>query len=660
MITKRLSLLLVYVSAALLLAIFITGQLFMNTHEQQAKLAQRADNATHQLMQTLPKFIAYYDTDSIKLIVNAMLSPELTSITLTDQITSEAASWSYDKMSADDVSSERILTDKMPTSSYWFSSLTQVAPVERVIELKNDDAVVASLALTLSAAKANQNVATRIASLLASASLLTLGLLCVFTLISEKHRRALRKATSTIRQLAVQDFSSQESSSQRSGLALLDSAIDSLAQQVQRLIQSLNNELKTLHNSMMYDAVSGLPNRQYFSHQLNSWMGEGHDAQSAVFIANMAWMDTIYRRYGYAARDETWRLLSNSLQSALGNQTNICIARISETEVALLLPEYSEEQSRHCLHTLISTLNNEVTMAGFDANEGFHIGVVHGHAVPSSQLMSLADNAMQRAIQINDVFVFNRGSEEQVIDRETWRSLLTDTLREKAIRLQWQPVNRLDSANSKPFHYEVFTQALIEHQWQSAGRIMPYIQLFSKGIEFDKIVIESLVGMHKLQSLETPIALNLTDESLSSEAFTNWLVQTLNTALPREKIFFEISEASARNNLKACISFSDKVRDAGAFVGVDHFGRFLQEVEYLAKLKPSYVKLDQAFSQEQNNQNRLFTETLANIADSLNITVIATGVKDEENKTRLNREFIDAYQGFIHPPVMIILKEQAV
>ncbi|WP_407332269.1 EAL domain-containing protein [Enterovibrio sp. 27052020O] len=653
MITKRLSLLLVYVSAALLLALFIAGQLLMNTHEQQAKLAQRADDATHQLVQTLPKFIAYYDTDSIKLIVKAMLSPELTSITLTDQITSEAATWSYNSLSVNARS-----VDEVSTPPYWFSSLTQVAPVEQVVELKNNDAVVASLVLTLSANQANQDVAEHVSSLIASASLLTLGLLFVFTLISEKHRRAIHKATSTIHQLAVQDFSSQESSSQRSGLTLLDSAIDSLAQQVQRLIQSLNNELQTLHNSMMFDAVSGLPNRQYFSHQLNSWMGEGHESQGAVFIANMAWMDTIYRRYGFAARDETWRLLSNSLQSELGSQTNICIARISETEVALLLPEYSEEQSRHCLHTLISTLNNEVTMAGFDANEGFHIGVVHGHDVESSQLMSLADNAMQRAIQINDVFVFNRGSEEQVIDRETWRLLLTDTLREKAIRLQWQPVNTLDSVNSEPLHYEVFTQALIENQWQSAGRIMPYVQLFAKGIELDKIVIESLIDLHKSQPLETHIALNLTDESLSSDVFTQWLMQKLTTALPSEKIFFEISEASARNNLKACITFSEKVRHVGAFVGVDHFGRYLQGVEYLAKLKPSYVKLDQALSQEQNSQNRLFTETLANIADSLDITVIATGVKDEESKIKLNRAFIDAYQGFIHPPSLIPSREQ--
>ncbi|MDD1794092.1 GGDEF domain-containing protein [Enterovibrio sp. ZSDZ42] len=643
MITKRYSLLLVYFSAMLLLAVFLTGQLFMSTHEQQARLIQRADVATDQLVQTLPKFITYYDTDSIKLIANSILSQEITAISLTDQITSESITWTH---------------KTTPNNLGWFFSLSQVTPVERTVELEDDGAVIASLSLTLSPNIANQDVASHLSGLISSASLLTLALLFIFTILDEKRRQAIKKATSTIHQLAVQDFSSLESS-KRSGLPLLDQAIDGLAQQVQRLIKSLNNELKTLHNSMMYDAVSSLPNRQFFIHQLNSWMGEDNDSQGAVLITKMEWLDTIYRHYGFAARDETWRLLSSSLQSALGSQSNICIARISETEVALLLPEYSEEQSRHCLHILISTLNNEVAMAGFEANEGFSIGVVHGHGVPGSQLLSLADNALQRAIQVNEVFVFNRGADEQVIDRETWRALLTDTLQKKTIRFQWQAVNNLDSSISKPLHYELFTQALIENQWHSAGRIMPYVQLFKKGVEFDRVVIESLIALHKNLPIETRIALNLTDESLSNKAFCDWLVQKIHTELPSKNLYFEISEASARNNLDACITFSEKIRKTGAFVGVDHFGRYLQGVEYLAKLKPSYVKLDQALSQEQNSQNRLFTETLANIADSLDITVIATGVKDEESKSQLDTLFIDAYQGFIHPPVVVMAQEKA-
>ncbi len=511
------------------------------------------------------------------------------------------------------------------------------------------------MSLTLSASQARAHVADQLLYLFLPLGSAIAGLVILFTILVARKQSAIAKATATVKKLAQQDFASLQSAPQ-SGLPALDVALDTLTLNIQRMIQSLHKELKTLNNSMMFDAVSTLPNREYFTHQLNSWMSESEDTPGAIFIAQMEWLDTIYRRYGYIARDETWRLLANSLRTAFSDNKNICIARISGSEIAILLPSQSEEQSRNCLHNFISTLNNEVSMAGFEPNHGFHIGAVHGQEMPGSQLLSLADNALQRAIKQGEVFVFNRGSEEQVIDRETWRELLSHVIKEKTIRLQTQPVMAWD--HKEPLHAEVFTQALIDNKWQTAGRLMPYIQLFEKGSAFDRMVIDCLAEQHAREPISQALALNLTDDSLCSPSFARWLEQILKNVLPPEKLFFEISEASARNNLSVCITFSETVRKFGASVGVDHFGRHLQGVEYLSAIKPAYVKLDQAFSKEQNGQNRLFTEMLANIAESLDITVIATGIKDDESKQLLNREFIDAYQGFIHPPTLMVRDEK--
>ncbi|CZF78965.1 EAL domain-containing protein [Grimontia marina] len=643
MFTRRSPLVGVYLSAILLALLSLLAMLSNGISQQQQQLTRHADTVETQLTQVLPTLVAYYDTDAIARITNATLSSELTQITLTDQVTAEQGIWSR--------------KDAVAQTDYWFQQLGSVQPIERVIPLHHDGSEVATLTLSFSPDLANQQIYRDFNQLALTLGATIVSLLTVFTLAFNRNKRAIAHVTKTLNSLAEKDFTSSQAK-QRSGVKSLDVALDNLSSHIQRMIQSLHKELKTLNNSMMYDTASGLPNRQYFIHQLNSWMSDDEGVPGAVVIANMSWLDTIYRRYGYAARDETWRLLSTSLQSAFSALPNICVARISETEIALILPECSEEQSRNGLHTLISTLNNEVTMAGFETNEGFYVGVVHGHGLPGTQLMSLADNALQRAIKHHEVFVFNRGSEEQVIDRETWRSLLDNALKKKAVRLLSQPVYRLFGDTTDPLHSEVFTQANIEGTWQSGGRLMPYIQLFEKGVEFDRVVVEQLLNLHKIKPITQPLALNLTDDSLENRQFISWLQNLLKSELPAENICFEISEASARNNLTACISFSEAVRQTGATIGIDHFGRYLQEVEYLSVLKPGYVKLDQALSQNQNAQNRVFTETLANIADSQNITVIATGVKDDESKARINADFIDAYQGFIHPPVPITPSEQ--
>ncbi|WP_325893777.1 EAL domain-containing protein [Grimontia sp. NTOU-MAR1] len=642
MFKNRLSLLSIYLTSVLVVALSSFAYLSNSISQQQLALENRASHLETKLQGILPKFIAYYDTESVGKIAGAVLSAEVRQITITDQVTSEQGTWSTPSEEAN------------PT---WFNNILSVKPIELTSPLIHEGRNIASLNLRFAPDLANKAVAKDLFAFITLFSISAGVLLALFTFTLSRNQKAVQKAASALDRLSEQDFSVNQLN-QMSGIKRLDNSINNLSSHIQRMIQSLHKELKTLNNGMMYDAASGLPNRQFFIHQLNSWMGDDEGVPGAVVIANMSWLDTIYRRYGYAARDETWRLLSTSLQSAFSAQPNICVARISETEIALILPECSEEQSRNGLHTLISTLNNEVTMAGFETNEGFHVGVVHGHGLPGTQLLSLADNALQRAIRHHEVFVFNRGSEEQVIDRETWRSLLDNALKKKAVRLLSQPVYCLFGDTTEPLHSEVFTQANIEGTWQSGGRLIPYIQLFEKGVEFDRVVVEQLVNLHEIKPITQPLALNLTDDSLENRQFISWLQNLLKSELPAENICFEISEASARNNLTACISFSEAVRQTGATIGIDHFGRYLQEVEYLSVLKPGYVKLDQALSQNQNAQNRVFTETLANIADSQNITVIATGVKDDESKAKINADFIGAYQGFIHPPVPITPSEQ--
>lgn len=642
MFEKRLPYVCIYAFALLLILLSVLTQITVSVNEQQRQLSLRADAAQAQLTQVLPAFVAYYDTDSIRRIVEASLSAEINTIAITDLVTAEQAKWSTPETSVD---------------TYWFEAVMGIQPVKRTFPLAHAGTDVASLTLIFSPHAANQIVAREVNQFSLILGVAVVILLSAFTVMFTHSKKAIKRVTRALDRLSEQDFTSPQAK-QRSGVKPLDMALDNLADNIQRMIQSLHKELKALNNSLMYDSVSGLPNRQYFTHQLGSWMTEDEDVPGAVFIANMSWLDTIYRRYGYVARDHTWQLLAGSLQSAFREHPNACIARLSDTEIALILPQSSEDQCHQGLHTLISTLNNEVTMAGFNSNEGFHIGVVHGHGLPGSQLLSLADNALQRAIRQHDVFVFNRASEEQVIGRENWRSLLNDALKNKAIRLLAQPVYPLSGNKGVVLHREIFTQANIEGSWQSGGRLMPYIQLFKKGIEFDRVVIEHLVGLHKASPITETFALNLTNDSLENREFLSWLQTLLTTILPADKICFEISEASARNNLNACIAFTDAMREAGAAIGIDHFGRYLQEVEYLTALKPDYVKLDQAFSQDRNAQSRLFIDMLASIAESQNITVIATGVKDEESKTDINIDVIDAYQGFIHPPCVLPQHEQ--
>ncbi len=73
-------------------------------------------------------------------------------------------------------------------------------------------------------------------------------------------------------------------------------------------------------------------------------------------------------------------------------------------------------------------------------------------------------------------------------------------------------------------------------------------------------------------------------------------------------------------------------------------------MDYLQKLQPNYIKLDQSFAYyEKTNQNKELCRALLNVAKGLNIDVIITGIEDEEQLAHFNLLKADGYQGYISP-----------
>ncbi|MCF1428178.1 MAG: EAL domain-containing protein, partial [Shewanella sp.] len=84
---------------------------------------------------------------------------------------------------------------------------------------------------------------------------------------------------------------------------------------------------------------------------------------------------------------------------------------------------------------------------------------------------------------------------------------------------------------------------------------------------------------------------------------------------------------------------------------IDHFGRQFGSMNYLQTLRPSYVKLDQAFAQyDENQHNSPLCRALINIAKGLGIQVIITGIQEEAQLKNFSGLDIQGFQGFIKPP----------
>ncbi|WP_392339900.1 EAL domain-containing protein [Moritella marina] len=425
-------------------------------------------------------------------------------------------------------------------------------------------------------------------------------------------------------------------------------AINSMSGQLKQVFNTLDNEVDSLRRDNLIDGVSNLPNRQYLTGQITSWLTE--PGYGGLLLVKMDWLEEIYSKYGYQVRDETIRVLALRMQEQLPPIAESVIARIANTEFALLITKGERQNINLYLQSLIRLINQEMSKAGCAPNRGFAIGVTERTLdMKTSELLSQADNALQQAVSSNIASSWFDSRSQQEFNREQWRERLMTAINQNQFVFQWQSV--FDSESHEVLQRELYCQLNIDGKQVRAGQFMPYVELLSLGSQLDRCLLESVVEQGLLEINSEPVAINLTHDSLQDPDFHTWLATFLQKTKFADKIYFEIPEFGANNNLVECTRLADLIRAGGAQLGIDHCGRQMGSLSYLQQLKPHYVKLDQSLAFYSNNQqNNELCRALVNIAKGLNIEVIMTAIEEQQQLEQIQSLRATGYQGYISAP----------
>ena len=116
--------------------------------------------------------------------------------------------------------------------------------------------------------------------------------------------------------------------------------------------------------------------------------------------------------------------------------------------------------------------------------------------------------------------------------------------------------------------------------------------------------------------------------------------------LPKN-IYFNITDVDSQELFEKMRNNIDALAQVGFGVLMDDFGAGIFEVERIAKMPLSGIKLDRYFVREglKDNNTSIFEGSLRMIAD-LDIDAIAVGVEDEEMERRLLEMNCNYLQGY--------------
>ncbi|WP_369434538.1 EAL domain-containing protein [Psychromonas sp. MME1] len=466
--------------------------------------------------------------------------------------------------------------------------------------------------------------------------------------------RPLHEVATHAADIAKRNFSQDMPLPKTRELSDVVAAINSMSGQLQLVFSSLDDQVKTLKHDKLIDPVSTLPNRLYLTGQLNSWLDE--PGFGGLMLAKLDWLEDIHSKYGFKVRDETIKVLANQFKSVLSN--NAIIARISNTEFAFVVMKADKEQLTTYLQSLIRLINQEMTKAGCQSNSNFAIGIAERvDEVTRMELLSQADNALQQALQAEQVSSWYSVNTQQGLSREDWRTRLSDAISNNQFILQWQPINLIDSGNV--MHREVYSRLQIDNKIVPAGQFMPYVERSSLGTSLDRCLLQNIADKQLLTMVSEPIAVNLCRESLVDLEFHAWLTEYLQSVENTQMLHFDLPESGVTNDLEICLELCNIINNAGARFGVDNCGRQLDSLDYLREIQPYYIKLDLSLSSYGSNEevdrqyNLSLCQALISIAHGLNIKVVMTGIQNEQHLQSMRSLHTEAYQGFIDPPVAI-------
>jgi EAL domain-containing protein (putative c-di-GMP-specific phosphodiesterase class I)/GGDEF domain-containing protein len=199
-------------------------------------------------------------------------------------------------------------------------------------------------------------------------------------------------------------------------------------------------------------------------------------------------------------------------------------------------------------------------------------------------------------------------------------------------------------------------EALIRWDHPTNGILPPgmFIELAEESwliSDLTKIVYRKTIDAIKELSsvgIDIPISFNMSTKVLSSDiSILPYMTKLAESSGLADKIEMEIVESALLNSSKSTNNALNNISELGIKISLDDFGTGFSSFAYLYRYPISAIKIDRMFiSGEDVEYGKIITEAIANLANKLNLLVIAEGVETKEQLDWVAATGISQIQGF--------------
>ncbi|RBO82011.1 diguanylate cyclase/phosphodiesterase [Marinomonas aquiplantarum] len=417
--------------------------------------------------------------------------------------------------------------------------------------------------------------------------------------------------------------------------------------------QKLESTQQTNSRLAHFDLLTLLPNHLNFCRQVNMKINEQeHHLTGAMFIIRISQFKLLNKQYGKDNANKIILSFSKALQNKLSKQA--IVGRLRGIKFACFVPLSQTHLIQKNLTTLIqSLLPAQLMLDGQKLNMDYQLGISYYHTdgKTAEELLEHCEMALEYSTSTDKFSFYNHNLESKLVREHNLGLKLSAAIKNKKIDIWLQPQV---SANGEVRSFEALAR------WNNEGEFvspMVFIKLAEDlgmlpllAENLVRELVDTLTVWHK-EHIKTPIALNLAGQELMNDAFFA-LLMTLIADNPwlSEMLELEITETSSVMTHPLIHKRLRSLSQYGYSIAIDDFGTGQASLGQLVDIPANILKIDRRFVSPlpQDQRHVDIVKSTIQLANSLNMQVIAEGIETKEQATLLIALGCHTLQGYYY------------
>jgi len=418
------------------------------------------------------------------------------------------------------------------------------------------------------------------------------------------------------------------------------------------LIKSKSDLAEQIRKTSYVDEVTQLGNHLFFKAELQVRL-HNHDEAESGLVVLLSFVDSETKSSKSLTPDHQVEV-ADLLRAFVGDINLSLVAKLKNSEYALILPNFTANQTDQFCRKLVDQLAKSVFDITSDNDHFIDIGIsTYKQGFGYYNIMAEADMALRNAqLQgCNNWYVYGEPLPQHKSKGSLrWRTFLQRVLDRREIMLYSQDIHYYN--NDGKSHKEILTRIQDGSEILSADTFLAMANQCGLAVDFDRLIVDSVIK-HLLYRNDHKVAdkyaVNLFTSSLLDNHFTSWLIGKLSSYPQLNKqLIFELPESQLSKNIDSVAPIMRQISSLGAGWCVEHFGAPDDDLSYLNKAPVNMVKVDRRIINNIANapaQQLLLSSIIVSMR-SRNIEIFAEGVEKKLDAHYLKTTDIDGTQGY--------------